>query len=524
MILATMSYALCVAALLGLFAWVTERVCAELGWARRWVWMFALGASLAIPGYTWLAPAVGHEARLFALPFEIDFVPDEIPSKDVSSVDEAGMTPWLRALASQTVDELLLGAWAASSALALLALSLATFGLGRSLRRFETRMIEGERIVLADRIGPAVFGVLEPRIVLPRWLADGDRALRSLVLAHEREHVRAGDQALLLGALTLFAAMPWNLALWWQLRRLRAAIEMDCDARVLRDGTDAESYSEALLSVRLGGASTPVGAVALIEPVSDLERRIRIMLEEPRSFSPSRVGMGAALALAVLGLAVAVDAPRAQQGADSEASSTGRVPAMRESVYMLFVKAQSCVEIDNLDCARDSIAEIAGMELNDYETAQLSYFRGYLDFTAGDVPRAILDYENALSLPDLPEGLHQGVLLTLAQLYTQNEQHVRALERLDDWFSRVEAPRPQVFVLRSMIEYRLGRHAAALDSVNTAIDRSAEPNESQYTLRLALQLEQEDRDGAIETLEILNAEWPTPERARQLAAFKADAE
>ena len=30
--------------------------------------------------------------------------------------------------------------------------------------------------------------------------------------------------------------MPWNLPLWWQWRRLRFAIEVDCDARVLASG------------------------------------------------------------------------------------------------------------------------------------------------------------------------------------------------------------------------------------------------------------------------------------------------
>ncbi|HEX6995649.1 MAG TPA: M56 family metallopeptidase [Gammaproteobacteria bacterium] len=476
-----------------------------------------------MPAYAWLAPAVGHEPRLFALPFQIDFVPDEIPlNEEGSSVDRSNRTPWLRALASKTVDDLLLVAWAASSALALLALSLAALGLGRSIRRFETRMIEGERVLLADRIGPAVFGVLEPRIILPRWLAEGDRALRSLVLAHEREHVRARDQLLLIGALTLIAAMPWNLALWWQLRHLRAAIEMDCDARVLRDGADAESYSEALLSVRLGGASTPLGAVALLEPVSDLERRIRTMLEERRSVSPSRVGLCAMLALAVLGLAVAVDAPRAQQRAEPGASTPR--PAMRESVYVLFHEAQSCLEKNDLDCGREAVEKISRLELNDYERGQLWYFRAYLATASEDYPRAIVSYENVWSLPGQPEALHQNTRLALAQLYTHNEQHERALEMLDEWFSRAEAPTSAALMLRGTIQYRLGRYADALESVNEAINRSAEPDEGQYSLRLALQLEQEDRAGAIETLEIMNAEWPTPERARQLEALKAAAE
>ena len=37
---------------------------------------------------------------------------------------------------------------------------------------------------------------------------------------------------LMVTALTLILA-PWNVALWWQLRRLRLAVEMDCDRRVV---------------------------------------------------------------------------------------------------------------------------------------------------------------------------------------------------------------------------------------------------------------------------------------------------
>ncbi|UUZ52386.1 hypothetical protein LP419_22985 [Massilia sp. H-1] len=43
----------------------------------------------------------------------------------------------------------------------------------------------------------------------------------------------ARDPQLLGLALLVLVAMPWNLPMWWQLRRLRHAIEVDCDARVL---------------------------------------------------------------------------------------------------------------------------------------------------------------------------------------------------------------------------------------------------------------------------------------------------
>lgn len=256
------------------------------------------------------------------------------------------------------------------------------------------------------------------------------------------------------------------------------------------------------------------------------------MLEENRAFSLSRVGVRSALALTVLGIALAVNAPRAQQSdAPQSAEPSRRGLVMRESVYELLSKAQSCIgEDQDVECAREAVEQASRIaDLNAYEKAQLWYFRAFVDFNAGNVPAAILNYENVLRLTDVPEPQRQSTLFALAQLYAHNEQNERALETLNEWFERVQAPGAaasfgersgQAYAMRSMLEYRLGRHEAALQAVNTAIERAPEPVEDWYTLRLAIQLEQGDRAGAIETLERLNSRWPSPERAQQLAALR----
>ena len=116
---------------------------------------------------------------------------------------------------------------------------------------------------------------------------------RRLVVAHEREHVRAGDPALLALGLFGLALFPWNAALWWQVRRLRLAVEMDCDERVLRAHPDVAEYGELLIEV--GRRASLAGALvaALSEPRSFLERRIRRMVS----------GRGRRRAAQVLGLA-----------------------------------------------------------------------------------------------------------------------------------------------------------------------------------------------------------------------------
>src|SRR2546428_4222727 len=100
-----------------------------------------------------------------------------------------------------------------------------------------------------EQRGPAVAGLWPPRIVLPEWaLRLGDRE-RRLMLAHEDQHVRAWDPWLLAAAMSLLVLAPWNPVLWWQVRRLRLAVEMGCDARVLAHDGGAPAYRGRLLPV-----------------------------------------------------------------------------------------------------------------------------------------------------------------------------------------------------------------------------------------------------------------------------------
>jgi beta-lactamase regulating signal transducer with metallopeptidase domain len=92
----------------------------------------------------------------------------------------------------------------------------------------------GASVYLPGDVGPAVVGLIRPRIAVPGWLLDSPSATQQLVIADEQAHLVGNDVQLFTCALFLLALMPWNLPLWWQLRRLRRAIEVDCDARVLR--------------------------------------------------------------------------------------------------------------------------------------------------------------------------------------------------------------------------------------------------------------------------------------------------
>jgi beta-lactamase regulating signal transducer with metallopeptidase domain len=277
---ALFGYGCLIALLLALAARIAEHWLSRRQWSQRWVWLVALSASLLLPAsVVWLTPASPRpvvQPAAYVAPAQANATltsQDATPSK--SEPIEARSAA--RSASLQRLDELLQWLWAGiSSALA------ALFGAGfwrlrRQLRRLPKVGIDGVEVCVAETLGPAVFGIWRPQIILPRWLLEGPEATRSMVLLHERAHLQARDPLLLITALLLTVLLPWNLPLWWQLRRLRFAIEVDCDRRVLRDGVDITSYGETLLLVGQHAGHTPFGAMAFTAPQSQLERRIRIM-------------------------------------------------------------------------------------------------------------------------------------------------------------------------------------------------------------------------------------------------------
>lgn len=197
------------------------------------------------------------------------------------------------------------GAWALLT-IALAARLLASLRFAAALRRRATpAMLDGIPVLLTEVAGPALVGLRRPMVIFPRALLALEPTLRRDALAHELEHRQAHDTRLLFAARLLVVALPWNVALWWMERRLRAAVEIDCDARVLRAGVDANRYGRLLLLVASANR-LPRTALALAPHPSTLERRI-VAMQHPFS-SPSVRAALASLALLVVTVIVGCSA------------------------------------------------------------------------------------------------------------------------------------------------------------------------------------------------------------------------
>ena len=149
---------------------------------------------------------------------------------------------------------------------------------GRPGRPGRNAIVDGFPVVVTDSLGPATVGLLRSRVLLPRWVLALPGVQRQYVLRHEEEHRRSHDARLLFVASLPLILMPWNLAMWWQLRRLCLAVEMDCDNRVVTGLGDATAYGELLLKVAQAASRGPRLQPAFLGGVGTLERRLTVLL------------------------------------------------------------------------------------------------------------------------------------------------------------------------------------------------------------------------------------------------------
>ncbi len=279
---------------LGLTAWSAERVLASLRWPRRGAWLAALLLSVAIPA--WRLPGALPQESPVQLPRPFPALrhatvrtggPGRVGVRTLAARvrPSPGVRP-SRHLWTTTMHKRVLlafvASWGVISAMLLLRLLGAAAMLHRRAPEWAITEVDGTRVSVTDHLGPAVLGVLRPRIVVPAWFLTVSAQIRQSALMHEREHVRAQDGRWLLLSRLLIVLMPWNLPLWWLERRVRFAIEVDCDARVVRGGSPNAAYAEALLALaeRMRTAARP--AIGLFERRSLLARRIGILTARPQ--------------------------------------------------------------------------------------------------------------------------------------------------------------------------------------------------------------------------------------------------
>ncbi|MEP6764529.1 MAG: M56 family metallopeptidase, partial [Gemmatimonadaceae bacterium] len=306
---------------------------------------------------------------------------------------------------------------------------------------------------------------------------------RKLILAHEREHARSYDPILLALGVFLVVVAPWNVVNWLILRRLRLAIEMDCDQRVLRAHPDTRSYGALLLDVAERTLPSVMPQAALVEYGTSLETRIRAMISSGGRYRAWRVSgnllaMGALVAVACVTPRPYASLPPAERVArlrsdlaDAERSLPNRraadastMTADQHDVYLRtqYLKehdASNSVEIRRLQRQLDSMRAISAMS----------------ESRAADKPVPSLSLGNyqvkgrlKIQNPDPTERLNVGAKIprTRREIIPTHEQMVATLHKAHPEIFDDKSSNPLIGTLLFDIEGEL---------LATAAVRSTEP-------------------------------------------------
>lgn len=109
-----------------------------------------------------------------------------------------------------------------------------------------------DNIYLSENVvSPAVYGIVNPKIILPMSYKDRDI---DLVILHEKTHIHSIDNLWRMSAFVITAVHWFNPLCWIFLKSFLADLELSCDERVLSKlGTDrAKEYALSLLESRQG--------------------------------------------------------------------------------------------------------------------------------------------------------------------------------------------------------------------------------------------------------------------------------
>jgi beta-lactamase regulating signal transducer with metallopeptidase domain len=166
------------------------------------------------------------------------------------------------------------------------------------------RSIASTRRLAADpSVGPALVGVLRPKLVLPAdFESRFDAQERALILAHENVH-RVSGHTVVNGLVELARCASWfNPLVHLAALRIRTDQELACDAAVIAaHPTERRAYARALLKTQIAPAFLRLGCTWTSPSAKRIGERISL-LGRPRLSRGA--ALGGASAVAAIGFAL----------------------------------------------------------------------------------------------------------------------------------------------------------------------------------------------------------------------------
>ncbi len=143
-----------------------------------------------------------------------------------------------------------------------------------------------------------------------------------------------------------------------------------------------------------------------------------------------------------------------------------------------------------------------------FELARLYRLKAQIYSGKEDIPKALVFYQKALSMEQLPYKEHLAVLLDMAGLYLFQDHISEAEHLVDRWFSLTDEIVSTAYILKATILVEKNQKKMALDLVMKAIQNTTYPKESWLAFSASLAAEMGHYSMATKILEKLVANYP----------------
>jgi beta-lactamase regulating signal transducer with metallopeptidase domain len=207
-------------------------------------------------------------------------------------------------------------------------------------------------LITDESFMPMTFGILRPKLVLPRDAQDWPAIRIRAVMLHELAHVKRLDCLTHLIAQIVRAIYWFNPLSWVAVRQMQAERERACDDRVTGAGIRRVDYARQILEICSAcRCESPTSAAMPIAGASPVERRIRDILNhsQPRGTLTMKQIFIAFIMMALLvvpmSILQAADAPAASPTTQPDAGDKDRyqrrqaASSLRDVLYYCVVYA-----------------------------------------------------------------------------------------------------------------------------------------------------------------------------------------
>jgi len=200
---------------------------------------------------------------------------------------------------------------------------------------------------------------------------------------------------------------------------------------------------------------------------------------------------------------------------EEKPQKTRRVPSMSEAVYKKLAEGQEAIDLKDYKLAEEVMRGMLerSRRYNGNEIGQVHSMLGYIYFLQEDYKAAIKEYKMVVAQgEDIPEGLEQTTLYTLAQLSFVEGFYDDALLFMERFIEKANNPGPEPRIFMGQVYYQMKDYPKAILQMIAGIELAQERNltvkENWWQLLNFLYYEQENVPKTIETLQILVRDFP----------------